>query len=317
MNGDLVLTCPNCEAPALADDEFCESCGAPLGERRDGGRHHFEVDAASVAGVSDRGLVHRRNEDALFVETAGRGAVAVVCDGVSSSAAPQVAAQVAAELIGRMLTTSLARGPSNGRTTGAPSATSALAESLAAAGSAVVEVPWMLAADRDGPSCTVVAARWDGSTVVVGWAGDSRAYWVDHDGVERLTTDHSWAQHQITSGLMSLDEAEADARAHAITRWLGPEAPAEPAIATFVPETVGRLVLCTDGLWNHLVDDDELGALVGAETGEPPITLARRLVRAAIGRGGHDNVTVAVIDIDPSVGDDDGTEPQANRSEGR
>ena len=86
MNGDLVLRCPTCAAPALADDEFCESCGAALGDQRDRARHHFELDAVTVAGVSDRGLVHHRNEDALYVEAAADGAVAVVCDGVSASA---------------------------------------------------------------------------------------------------------------------------------------------------------------------------------------------------------------------------------------
>ena len=55
------------------------------------------------AGVSDRGLRHERNEDAVFVAADGPRAVAVVCDGVSLSAAPHVASQVAAQAAGEWL----------------------------------------------------------------------------------------------------------------------------------------------------------------------------------------------------------------------
>src|SRR5258705_6207997 len=64
-------------------------------------RDHAEVDLGPAAGVSDRGLRHHRNEDAmaLAAEQApdGPAVVAVVCDGVSSSARPDEASQVAAQ----------------------------------------------------------------------------------------------------------------------------------------------------------------------------------------------------------------------------
>ena len=98
---DVLLRCSRCGHSGLADDEFCEACGAAVSGPRDVLRHHLEVDQGTAAGVSDRGLVHRRNDDALFVDVAGpSAAVAVVCDGVSTAAAPQVAAQVAAEAAG-------------------------------------------------------------------------------------------------------------------------------------------------------------------------------------------------------------------------
>ena len=109
MSTDLVLRCPSCGSDALADDEFCESCGLALGVLRDGRRNHFEVELESAAGVSDRGLVHRRNEDALFIESVGRATVAVVCDGVSTSIAPQVAAQAGANTAGRVISAALDR----------------------------------------------------------------------------------------------------------------------------------------------------------------------------------------------------------------
>src|SRR5258707_6663665 len=63
-------------------------------------RDHDEVDLGPAAGVSDRGLRHHRNEDAmaLAAEQApdGPAVVAVVCDGVSSSARPAEASYAAA-----------------------------------------------------------------------------------------------------------------------------------------------------------------------------------------------------------------------------
>ncbi len=53
----------------------------------------MEEDLGQVAGVSDRGLRHSRNEDAMHfavAETdAGPVAVAIVCDGVSSAPRPR------------------------------------------------------------------------------------------------------------------------------------------------------------------------------------------------------------------------------------
>src|SRR5512142_3334436 len=64
-------------------------------------RDHVEVDLGPAAGVSNRGLRHHRNEDAMALDTAqapdGPAVVAVVCDGVSSSARPDQASLVAAD----------------------------------------------------------------------------------------------------------------------------------------------------------------------------------------------------------------------------
>jgi serine/threonine protein phosphatase PrpC len=281
------MRCPVCSAPALADDEFCESCGQPLGQREDAARRHVEVFDGPAAGVSDRGLRHARNEDAVFVAADGTVAVAVVCDGVSVSAAPQVASQVAAETAGRRLV----------QVVGAGSGPAEMAEALGAGGDAVAGVPWLAMSDRNGPSSTVVAVAWNGTVLTVGWAGDSRAYWVDDEGAQLLTVDHSWAQEQVAAGALPADLAEHDPRAHVITRWLGEDAPRPADTTTLVPPGAGRVVLCTDGLWNVLADGDDLAGLVAI--GGDPLAVAERLVATALDRGGPDNVTVAVVDIDP------------------
>ena len=289
--GDAYLRCPTCGASALADDDFCESCGIPHGRELDAVREHVEIDAGSAAGVSDRGLRHVRNEDAMFVAVDGRRAVAVVCDGVSVSAAPHVASQFAADAAGHWLLEAVRRAPSDAL------GVEAMAEGLGHGRDAVASVPWMVDAERSGPSCTAVAAVWDGDSVTLGWAGDSRAYWVGDDGIRLLTRDHSWAQEQVTSGAMTVATAALDPRAHVITRWLGDDAPESADTARWTPDGNGRLVLCTDGLWNVIPGEDELAPLVTSPGDHSPLALARRLVSTAIDRGGPDNVTVAVIAV--------------------
>jgi serine/threonine protein phosphatase PrpC len=84
--------------------------------------------------------------------------------------------------------------------------------------------------------------------------------------------------------------------AHTITRWLGRDAdPAwTPRLSQFRPDGPGRLVLCSDGLWNYAETAAEVAAAAAA--GEP-LEVATRLVDFANGKGGHDNITVIVIDI--------------------
>jgi serine/threonine protein phosphatase PrpC len=63
----------------------------------------------------------------------------------------------------------------------------------------------------------------------------------------------------------------------------------------------GRLILCSDGLWNYVPDADELALLVGAVTADgSPVGVARALTAVALDKGGRDNITVAVVDVVPA-----------------
>jgi serine/threonine protein phosphatase PrpC len=290
-----MLRCPACGHDGFADAEFCESCGADLRSLRDAPRGHIELVTPSAAGLSDLGLRHARNEDALFLRTIEAGTVAVVCDGVSSSVAPQVAAQVAADAAGSYVLARLASHWDG------CSPHEALSGALAAAADEVVRLPWLRGSGRnDAPSCTIVAAAWDGSAVNVAWTGDSRAYWLGDGQAQQLTSDHSWAQVQMDAGLASAAQALSDPRGHSITRWLGPDAPDDPVpVVSFTPPGGGLLVLCSDGLWNYVTSAGDLAERCEHTDDRSPLGRARALVVHALRSGGHDNVTVVVIGIDP------------------
>lgn len=292
------VRCPGCDAIVVAGDLFCEQCGSRLAgnSERDPGQH-VELDLVLAAVVSDRGHVHHRNEDAFSLDVGAAGDVAaVVCDGISTSTAPDAAARAAAEAAATVLARAF------GATV--PDLSAITGDAIAQARRAVTSVQWTTRADRALPSCTLVCALVRGDQIAFASVGDSRAYWIDAEGARRLTIDDSWAQEQISGGTMSAEEAFKDRRAHSITNWIGADAPdIDPGGETFQPSCRGLLLLCTDGLWNYLSDDSELVKLISdLPEGVSPAAVARELTEVALARGGHDNITVAVIDVDPKNG---------------
>jgi PPM family protein phosphatase len=311
------LACPTCQAPILSDDRFCESCGTPLGAApppkstigcqkcaapvesidpegycdRCGFRNRpvAEFDrvavtlSASFAGMSDRGQRHHQNEDFLAMHSQEQGQILVVCDGVSSSTAPQTASQMAAKTACGALSRSLEQSPMTA---------SVLQAAIQEAQVAVASLTDGDAADP--PSTTIVAAVVQDKVASIGWLGDSRAYWIGADGARALTTDHSWWNDQVSNGQLSAAEAQGDPKAHAITRWLGADAEEAPAetLRFTIPGT-GYLVLCSDGLWNYLSDADHLATLITMN--QEASLVAQRLVDYANTKGGKDNITVALL----------------------
>lgn len=298
MTSETRLSCPSCGAPQQAGDRFCEQCGARLDEvlEEPVGDTRVELDLVIAAVVSDQGLVHRRNEDSFYLEVSGeRDFAVVVCDGISSASAGNVAARESARAAGTVLARALADPAKDAET--------ALDEAIVAANDAVVQVEWTTRTRRVDPSCTLVSALCRGPEITVGWVGDSRAYWFDQIESRQLTIDDSFAEESVAKGILTPEQAAKSPFLHSITHWVGPDSPARPSrYVTLRPERAGRLVLCTDGLWNYAPGADELARLVEAlPDGAAPAAVARALADTANSRGGHDNITVAVVDIDPSA----------------
>ena len=239
--------------------------------------------------------MHGRNEDAFHLDVSGeRNVAVVVCDGISSASAGNVAAQESARAAGAVLAQAVADPARDAET--------AILEASQAANDAVVHVEWTTRTKRVDPSCTLVCALCRGHDVLVGWVGDSRAYWFDAGESRQLTVDDSFAEEGIAKGLFTPEQAAKSPFLHSITHWVGPDSPARPPrLAALRPERPGRLVLCTDGLWNYAPSAEELARLIEAlPAGAAPAAVARSLADTANERGGHDNITVVVVDTDPS-----------------
>jgi PPM family protein phosphatase len=293
VNATTAPPCPSCGSPRQAGDRYCEHCGARLEEQPAITR--IELDLIVAAAVSDQGLVHRRNEDAFYLDVAGGQNVAVVvCDGISQASAGNVAARDAADAAGPVLSRAAADP--------ALDAAQATVDAIEAARNAVLQVEWTTRTKRVDPSCTLISALCRDARAVIGWVGDSRAYWFDAVDAHQLTVDDSFAEEGVAKGLLTPEQAAKSPFLHSVTHWVGPDAPQRPPrVVELAPERPGRLVLCTDGLWNYAPGADELGRLVADLPGDAtPAAVARALADMANGRGGRDNITVAVVDITPS-----------------
>jgi serine/threonine protein phosphatase PrpC len=255
-------------------------------------RAHEEVVDGAVASVTDRGLNHWRNEDAVGVRWIGGaggrpdGFVMVVCDGVSVSQEPHLVSQAAADAALTVL----------GRTVPAGGPLDvAMVEATAAAQHAAAAVPHDPTLEVGPGACTIVAAAVRGRQAAFASVGDSRAYWVDAEGALQIGNDDSLAGALVASGRFTVEEAMASAGAHALTKWLGVDsADAAPTVTTVELPGPGLVVLASDGLWNYAPDPDHLGRLIGPVGAEGPLDLARRLAAFAVRSGGADNITVAV-----------------------
>jgi serine/threonine protein phosphatase PrpC len=115
-----------------------------------------------------------------------------------------------------------------------------------------------------------------------------------------LTVDDSWAAELIATGIPR-EEAETGPQAHAITRWLGVDAPDHtPRTTTLEVTGPGWLLVCSDGLWNYCSEAGPLADLVrktAAAQGGEPLATASALVDWANAQGGMDNITVALARI--------------------
>jgi len=295
-------SCRRCGHAALDADAFCEACGAPLVTAT---AHQAAQAEGRAAAASDIGLRRERNEDAFALASSTERTILVVCDGVASTPSAGSAAALAARTVLATLTAGHAsqlRQPAE--------VAQLLREALNVAHRVVSDLavsdPLVATADRDetrdgAPSTTCVVAVALGTSVLVASLGDSRAYWIPQSGEERLlTTDDS--EPEALLALQAAVPGRATPLTRHLTRWIGADdSGAPPRVHLLEVDGPGVLLLCTDGLWQYFDRPGALAALVASDSTAPSSALdvAHRLVAAALSAGGGDNVTAAVLPLDP------------------
>lgn len=146
--------------------------------------------------------------------------------------------------------------------------------------------------DYQGMGTTVTAALVFENNLYVAHIGDSRAYLFQKGHLRCLTEDHSLVNELFQNGSLTLEEAQNHPQRNILTRALGSHENPQIDIQTFPVEENDKLLLCTDGLYNHL-PDEEIGELLGLEyTLKETI---QQMVDTALERGGNDNITVVLV----------------------
>jgi protein phosphatase len=225
---------------------------------------------------SDVGLRRKANEDALIAEFP----IFLVADGMGGHQAGGVASERALEafrpLVGRDAVS-----------------LSEFAEAFTQAVGLVAGIDSPQAAAGTTISGIAVSEH-DGITYwLVINIGDSRTYRLVDGELEQISVDHSAVQELIDAGKISPLEAERHPERNVITKAVGAGSRAEPDYWLIPASTDDRLLICSDGLSKELTAT-EITRVLAEEAS--PVTAADRLVHEALLHGGHDNVSVIVVD---------------------
>lgn len=229
------------------------------------------------AALTDVGLVRTHNEDSLLAQPP----LFVVADGLGGHQAGEVASLIAVET----LRDHAPRRPD----------AKGLARAVRAANREVMRAA-REGHGRSGMGTTITAAIVEGTRIALAQVGDSRAYLLHDDVLERLTEDHSMVADLIRRGQLTEAESRFHPNRSVITRALGTDANMDADAYELEASPGDRLLLCSDGL-TGMLEDPAIAEVLS--TYPAPSAAARALVNAANAAGGQDNISVIVVDVAP------------------
>lgn len=144
-----------------------------------------------------------------------------------------------------------------------------------------------------GMGTTATVMLFMGDKAYIAHVGDSRAYCVRNKLITQITEDHSLVHEQLKSGLITEEEARTHQLKNIITRSVGVQEEVEIDTVVWQVEAKDKFILCSDGLSN-MVADQEIQEIVNQSGTEQA---ARALVDMANQRGGEDNITLILVEV--------------------
>ena len=247
----------------------------------------------SYQALSDVGRKRKGNEDSLYVNAEQN--LFVVADGMGGHAAGEVASRIAVESINEFIC--LTSGDEEitwpfGLDENISYDGNRLKTAISFANKKVLEAT-REKSEYEGMATTVAAVLVDDAVANLGHVGDSRVYLFRGGVVSQLTSDHSWVNEQLLSGVISADQARSHPLRNVVTRALGGKTDLQVEMQVHKIQPGDVLMLCSDGLTTMLADD-EMAKLV-QEAGDDLQKAAKSLIAAANSRGGEDNITVLLL----------------------
>lgn len=238
-----------------------------------------------ISAGTDTGRVRQSNQDSYAIgELPDGGAWAVVCDGMGGHAGGNVASSLAVKRISEDI-------KSNYRSGMKPSSVKNMLETAVVAANADVFDAAIKSNELRGMGTTVVAAVCSSDLCVVAHVGDSRCYRISEGKIIQVTKDHSLVQELVDAGVITPEEAINHPRKNIITRALGTNDDIEVDFSDFFISDGDILLICTDGLTNHVSDEDIKKCFSDSNA----FDYSDRLIKLANENGGSDNITAVVI----------------------
>ena len=238
----------------------------------------------SCAARTDVGVVRSGNEDAYLMGSE-RG-LFVVADGMGGHAAGEVASEMATRLVAE--TFKPVKGMSDDELM------AQMVAAIRAANAAIFERT-LQEQDKRGMGTTATALALLPRRYLIGQVGDSRAYILRGNVLTQITKDHSYVQEQVDAGRLSPEEARVHPYANVITRCVGSSGDVVPDLYLGTLEAGGLLLLASAGL-SGMVDAPHLQSILEEDgTLEDRVD---RLIDEANRRGGLDNITVILVQVE-------------------
>lgn len=233
-------------------------------------------------------MIRSGNEDSWAAEenaSPGVGAF-LVADGMGGHAAGEVASEMAVQIVMRQVKDikDLADG----------TATRVLGEALKMANRAIHDRT-ITEVDKQGMGTTASVLLLSDAQYLIGQVGDSRVYLLRDGALKQLTKDHSYVQEQVDLGNLTPEQARYHPYSNVITRCVGASPEVEPDIYAGDARAGDIFLVASDGL-TGMVDDRRLAQLLMSRA--EPDRKVQALISEANGRGGLDNITAIVVQVD-------------------
>lgn len=239
-----------------------------------------------VWGLTDPGLVRTQNQDYYLLQKLGNhDLLAVVCDGMGGARSGNIASRLAAEIF----TKEVKQGYHPNMTQ--DQADYLLRTAISIANTAVYE-NGQLNPDMKGMGTTLVAVLVVSMRAYFANVGDSRGYLMNPQGIQRVTLDHSLVELMVQRGELTSEQAKSYPGKNFITRAIGTEQNVQCDLYTSVLRPGDCILLCSDGLTNHLADQELLFEVIHGVNKQD---CCQRLLGIAKDRGAPDNVTAVLV----------------------
>jgi protein phosphatase len=250
----------------------------PVSEETPGRR--LSAPTRRLCGVTDIGKIRNNNEDQYFLSSGGT--FWIVADGMGGHNAGEIASALTIEAIVESISSTVTHELARDRL-------------LKAFGAAQDSVSERSLEDEDcsGMGSTAIAGLLDGEELNVCHVGDVRAYHWSAGHLRRITDDHSFVWGLVLSGVLTADQARLHPHRSKVTQAIGKPLGITPDLTRLTLRPRDRVLLCSDGLWEAM-PDEEMRTVVGLDGSMHD--LATLLVDKANAAGGQDNISAVLYE---------------------
>jgi protein phosphatase len=239
-------------------------------------------------GLTDVGLVREKNEDVFAI--CKQDSLFVLADGMGGHRAGDVAAKAAVHGLCAILKDAIISNSGQ--------SAESLAQEMKKAFTEVNRITYRMGQQDPylkGMGTTLLCLLLLGDHAILGHIGDSRIYLFRDQKLTQMTQDHSLMRELMDMGQLKEEEIEGFMYKNILTRAIGTENQVEASIQIEHLSHGDTYLLCSDGLTDHLSLEDLQAIFLNHST---PEKIAKQCMRIAKERGGHDNITLLIVQVE-------------------